>query len=133
MQTRRLRMLTFLLATGCGEQWPISARLPFAYGNALIFRCGNIVLGSGWAMMDYDHEKVDEVVLALLCLTISEEDDSGARAWKSHDWNALDRLHAKGYIADPKSKAKSVVLSPEGLKRARELFERNFAAGRQSP
>jgi hypothetical protein len=80
--------------------------------------------------MDYDHDKVDEMVLALLYLTISEEDTWGARAWKSHDWNALDRLHAKGYISDPKSKAKSVVLSPEGLKQARELFEQHFARKR---
>ena len=63
------------------------------------------------------------MVLALLYLTISERDSEGARAWKSHDWGAMDRLHAKGYISDPKSKAKSVVLSPEGLRRARELFE----------
>ena len=89
-------------------------------------RCANIVLSSGWVTMDYDRDKVDEMVLALLCLTIWEEDDGGARAWKSHDWGALDRLHAKGYISDPKSKTKSVVLSPEGLKRARMLFARHF-------
>ena len=77
--------------------------------------------------MNYDQEKVDDVVLALLYLTIWEEDEWGARAWKSHDWDALDRLHAKEYISDPKSKAKSVVLSPEGVIRARELFERYFA------
>lgn len=77
--------------------------------------------------MDYDQDKVDELVLALLCLTITEEGAWGARAWKSHDWDALDRLHAKGYISDPKSKAKSVVLSPEGLRRAQELFEQYFA------
>jgi len=76
--------------------------------------------------MNYDQEKVDEVVLALLCLTITDEDEWGARTWKSHDWDAMDRLHAKGYISDPKSKAKSVVLSPEGVRRARELFERYF-------
>jgi len=52
--------------------------------------------------------------MALLYLTIWEEAAWGARAWKSHDWDVLDRLHAKGYISDPKSKAKSVVLSPEG-------------------
>jgi len=50
----------------------------------------------------------------------------GGRTWKSHDWGTLDRLHAKGYISDPKGKAKSVVLSPEGLRRARELFEQHF-------
>jgi hypothetical protein len=83
--------------------------------------------------MNYDEDKVDEMVLALLCLGITEEDEWGARAWKSHDWEAMDRLHAKGYISNPKSKAKSVVLSPEGLARARELFERHFALGRQGP
>ena len=77
--------------------------------------------------MDYDRDKVDELVLALLWLTAFDEDEFGARAWKSHDWDALDRLHAAGYISDPKSKAKSVVLGPEGLKRARELFERHFS------
>jgi len=78
--------------------------------------------------MDYDRDKVDEMVLARLYLTISEQDALGARAWKCHDWDTLDRLHSKGYISDPKSKAKSVVLSPEAVKRARELFDRHFAA-----
>ena len=80
--------------------------------------------------MDYDQDKVDEMVLALLSLSAFDEDEWGARAWKSHDWDALDRLHAKGFIQDPKSKAKSVVLTPEGLRRARELFERRFARKR---
>jgi hypothetical protein len=48
------------------------------------------------------------------------------RAWKSHDWDALDRLHAKEHISDPKSKAKSLVLSEEGERLARELIERHF-------
>jgi hypothetical protein len=72
--------------------------------------------------MEYDLDKVDELVLALLWLTLAGDH----RAWKSHDWEALDRLHAKGYISDPKSKAKSVVLSEEGERLARELFERHF-------
>ena len=76
--------------------------------------------------MEFDQNKVDEVVLALLWLTAFEVDEYGARAWKSHDWDALDRLHEKGYISDPKSKAKSVVLTEEGMARARELFERHF-------
>jgi hypothetical protein len=78
--------------------------------------------------MNYDCDKVDEMVLALLYLTIHETDQfGGARTWKSHDWDALDRLHSRGYISDPKSKAKSVVFSPEGLERARSLFELTFA------
>jgi len=78
--------------------------------------------------MDYDQDKVDEMVLALMCLTIHDVDEYGARAWKSFDWDAMDRLHALGYIADPKNKAKSVVPSAEGLERARTLFERYFGA-----
>jgi hypothetical protein len=38
----------------------------------------------------------------------------------------MERQHAKGYISDPKSKAKSVVLSEEGERLARDLFERHF-------
>jgi hypothetical protein len=65
---------------------------------------------SGWsASMEYDRD--NEMVLALLWLTAFDEDQFRARAWKSHDRGALDRLHEKGYISDPKSKAKSVVLS----------------------
>jgi Domain of unknown function (DUF6429) len=72
--------------------------------------------------MDYDHNKIDEMILALLWLTPA----GPRRAWKSHDWDALERLHAKGYISDPRSRAKSVVFSEEGERRARELFERHF-------
>ena len=57
--------------------------------------------------MEYDRDKVDEMVLALLWLTPSGD----GRAWKGHDWEAMERLHARGYISDPKSKAKSVVLT----------------------
>ena len=72
--------------------------------------------------MDYDQDKVDEMVLALLWLTPT----GPRRAWKSHDWDAMERLHSKGCISDPKSRAKSVVFSEEGERRARELFERHF-------
>lgn len=75
--------------------------------------------------MDYDKDKVDEVVLALLSLTMFE-DRHGVRAWKGHDWDTLDRLHQKGYISDPKSKAKSVLMTEEGAKRAEELFQKHF-------
>jgi len=76
--------------------------------------------------MDYDEDKVDEMVLALLWLTMAGD----GRAWKGHDWDALDRLHAKGYISDPKSKAKSVVLSEEGERLSRKLFARHFGRTR---
>ena len=75
--------------------------------------------------MDYDTERVDEAVLALLYLTMFK-DRNVTRAWKVHDWDAMDRLHEKGYIADPKNKAKSVVVTETGEAKARELFESLF-------
>lgn len=75
--------------------------------------------------MDYDEDKVDEITLALLWLT-SFKDPVGVRAWKGQDWGTMERLHLKGFISDPKSKAKSVVLSEEGEKRSREVFAKHF-------
>jgi len=74
-------------------------------------------------MADSKEDKIDEMVLALLHLT-SFRDHESVRAWKGHDWNALDRLCEKGLISDPKSKSKSVVLSEEGARRAEELFRK---------
>ena len=75
--------------------------------------------------MDYDHEKVDEVALALMYLTL-HEDYGAERAWKSYDWEILNRLHAKGWVENPKSKAKSVVFTEEGLASAKEFFAKYF-------
>lgn len=75
--------------------------------------------------MEYDENKVDEMVLALLYLT-SFDEKFGIRAWKGHDWGALNRLHDKGFISDPKSKAKSIVFSEEGFKLSEELFKKHF-------
>jgi hypothetical protein len=76
--------------------------------------------------MEYDNDKIDEMVLALLYLT-SFYQKVVIRAWKSHDWDALDRLYGKGYISDPKSKAKSIAFSEEGFKLSEELFKKHFA------
>lgn len=78
--------------------------------------------------MDYDEDKVDRTVLALLWLNLLDETEYGARAWKGFDWPTLNRLHAKGYIDDPKSKAKSVHVTPEGVAESRRLFEEIFGA-----
>ena len=75
--------------------------------------------------MEYDKEKVDEMVLALLYLTIFS-DEFGTRAWKGMDWNAMDRLFQKGYISDPKRKARSVVMTAEGKKLSEALFNKYF-------
>jgi 3-hydroxybutyrate dehydrogenase len=45
--------------------------------------------------MDYDQDKVDEMVLALLWLTSFNEDQYGARAWKGHDWDAIEDAEAR--------------------------------------
>ena len=75
--------------------------------------------------MEYDKDKVDEMVLALLYLT-SSSDKICTRAWKGQDCETMDRLYEKGYISDPKTKAKSVVLSEEGVNLSKELFFKYF-------
>jgi hypothetical protein len=69
-----------------------------------------------------DEERIDEAVLALLWLTLHD----GRRAWKGFDWEVLGRLHAKGLIADPVGRAKSVVLTDEGLRQSEALFRTLF-------
>jgi hypothetical protein len=77
--------------------------------------------------MEYNKDKVDEYTLALLFLVMHDESAHGAKAWKGFDWDTMNRLHDKGFIGNPVSKTKSVVVTPEGCNRAKELFERFFA------
>jgi hypothetical protein len=72
---------------------------------------------------DIDTDRIDEAVLALLCLGWHDED----RAWKGFDWDALDRLHDKGMISDPVGKAKSIRFSEEGVRRSEQIFQAMFA------
>jgi hypothetical protein len=53
----------------------------------------------------------------------------GGRAWKGFDFEVMDRLFQKGYIFDPRGKAKSVGLTREGLARSERLFEELFGKG----
>lgn len=53
-------------------------------------------------------------------LTIHE----GVRTWKSCDWELMNDLFERGYISDPRSKAKSVVLTEAGMDRSRDMFEK---------
>ena len=76
--------------------------------------------------MEYDYDKIDEIVLSLLFLTSFEEKD-WKRAWKGHDWDTLNRLHEKGYISDPKNKNKSIIMTDEGAKLSKELFIKYFS------
>ena len=79
------------------------------------------LLGSD--LVEIDTDKIDEAVLALLYLTLHDD----VRAWKGFDWDAMDRLYHKGLIHDPVGKAKSVVLTDEGLAESERLFRKLFA------
>jgi len=72
--------------------------------------------------MKLDTEKIDRAVLALLYLGLHD----GERTWKGFDWDAMNRLHEKGYISDPVGKAKSVLFTEEGLAESERLLEELF-------
>ncbi len=79
----------------------------------------------GWTMnteTQIDEDKIDDAALALMYLTLHDH----CRAWKQIDWDITNRLHDKGLIDNPIGKAKSVVLTEEGLKQAELLFEKLF-------
>lgn len=72
--------------------------------------------------MTLDEDKIDNTVLALLRLGLHDQ----GRAWKGFDWDAMRRLHEKGFIGNPVGKTKSVVMTETGLRRSEELLERLF-------
>ena len=76
--------------------------------------------------MDIDTDRIDQTVMALLHLGLHD----GCRVWKGFDWDAMARLHKKGLISDPVGKAKSVVLTEEGLREAKRLFHELFVVRR---
>jgi len=68
---------------------------------------------------DHDHDKVDEATLALMWLVMwKEKPPLGVRAWKGFDRDTMDRLHTKGCIGAPGSKARAVSVSDEGERAA---------------
>jgi hypothetical protein len=76
--------------------------------------------------MEYDKEKVDEMILALLYLT-SSTDQFGTRAWKAFDWQSMDRLFKKGYISNPHEKGPTLALSEAGAEFSKQLFNKYFS------
>ena len=78
---------------------------------------------------DLDHDKLAEAALAILALTTFSSGHE-SRAWKGLDWDVLDLLYRRGWIEDPVSKAKSVVLTEAGERLAPELLARHFAKAR---
>jgi hypothetical protein len=81
-----------------------------------------IGLQQGGFAMALNTDKIDDMALALLYLTLHDDN----RAWKGMDWGVLGRLHDKDMINDPVGKVKSVVFTREGLERAKALFEEMF-------
>ena len=77
--------------------------------------------------MATDWDKVDEVTMALLRLTSFSERGYTA-SWKTHSWDVMNRLHEKGWIQNPVGKAKSVVLTEEGVRQAAALFAKYFGS-----
>ncbi|MGF1832185.1 MULTISPECIES: DUF6429 family protein [Photobacterium] len=75
--------------------------------------------------MDYDIDKAAELALALMYLTLHDKSDfdGSCRAWKGIDFEVMNHLHEKGLILDPANKNKSVVVTPEGVKKAEDLFK----------
>ena len=77
--------------------------------------------------MEYNKDRVDDYTLALLYLvTHDRQEGLGARAWKGFDWDTINRLHDKGLITNPVSKAKSVGMTEEGYKKSEMLFNKFF-------
>jgi hypothetical protein len=81
--------------------------------------------------MEYDVDKADEFALALLYFNLFGY-GKGVRAWKTFPWDVMDSLHEKGLISNPATKAKSFVVTKEGEKQAKALFEKHLAP-RPSP
>ena len=72
--------------------------------------------------MTIDTDRIDDAVLALLHLTLHDEN----RASKGFEGDALGRLQQKGMI-DGLADEKSVTLTGDGLQRSKQLFEAMFA------
>ena len=75
--------------------------------------------------MQYDESRIDESILALLG---AFKFDNG-RVWKRFDFDAMDRLYAKGLITNPRGRQESVHLTPEGLALAKRLAAECFGTG----
>jgi hypothetical protein len=71
---------------------------------------------------EIDTDKLAEAALAILSLTLHDE----GRVWKGLDWDLMDLLHEKGWIVDPQTKAKSVVLTEDGERLATEFLRKHF-------
>ena len=79
-----------------------------------------------------DKDKLAEAALGLLSLTLHGSPLT-PRVWKGMDWDLLALLHERGWIADPRSKARSVALTPEGNALADDVLISHFGRPLKSP
>lgn len=78
--------------------------------------------------MEYDNEKLQAAVLALLG---AFEFDNG-RVWKRYDFSVMEGLHRQGLITDPRGHRESVHLTEAGRLRAKALAAQFFGVGSAS-
>lgn len=57
----------------------------------------------------------------------------GGRAWKGFPWEVMEHLHEQGLISDPRSRAKSVVLTEAGENQSRAARERLLRSDSAAP
>ena len=78
--------------------------------------------GAGGRELDAPDEAARDLTLMLAYLTSWEEGPYGARrCWKGFRFETLDALTEHGLIEDSR-RAKSLYLTPDGQRRARELL-----------
>jgi len=73
--------------------------------------------------MEYDTDKIDDVALAVLAVTLGADN----RAWKGIAWEITDRLFEKGLIENPRNKNASMVFTEQGRARAEALMAKLFS------
>lgn len=71
----------------------------------------------------YNPQKIEDAVLALLGVF---EFDHG-RVWKRLEFSVMESLAEQGWISDPRGRAESVHLTPEGLAKAKALAQQLFS------
>jgi hypothetical protein len=77
--------------------------------------------------MDYDREKVDEMVLALLYLTVAEQGEWGRAGVEVSRLGRAGPVARQGVYLRSEKQSQVGCAQPGGYRRARQLFERHFA------
>jgi hypothetical protein len=79
--------------------------------------------------MEYDKAKIEEALLALLGVFEFEN----GRVWKRYDFATMDALHAKGLFAEPRGRQKSLCLTDNGMRLAKDLAAKHFGTEGAAP